>query len=91
MGVAPTPPPRPPITTSDAYAHNSHQEIPVAYNDKVVAFLRQPNIMSIVRERCACSSALRDKINAVRVEGAHALARHQNDVQLTCLLRSVLQ
>ncbi|XP_013180490.1 PREDICTED: E3 ubiquitin-protein ligase HECW2-like isoform X2 [Papilio xuthus] len=83
---APTPPPRPPITTSDAYAHNSHQEIPVAYNDKVVAFLRQPNIMSIVRERCACSSALRDKINAVRVEGAHALARHQNDVQLTCLL-----
>ncbi|XP_013145957.1 PREDICTED: uncharacterized protein LOC106109100 [Papilio polytes] len=83
---APTPPPRPPVSSSDAYAHNSHQEIPVAYNDKVVAFLRQPNIMSIVRERCACSSALRDKINAVRVEGAHALARHQNDVQLTCLL-----
>ncbi|XP_013195273.2 uncharacterized protein LOC106138607 isoform X2 [Amyelois transitella] len=86
-GKAPTPPPRPPLTTSDAHAHNTPNEIPVAYNDKVVAFLRQPNIMSILRERCGgCGGALRDKVNAVRVEGAHALARYQNDVQLTCTL-----
>ncbi|KAI8434584.1 hypothetical protein MSG28_003122 [Choristoneura fumiferana] len=30
--------------------------------------------------------ALRDKVNAVRVEGAPALARYQHDVQLTCML-----
>lgn len=28
-------------------------EIPTAYNDKVVAFLRQPNIMDILKERYA--------------------------------------
>ncbi|GBP56290.1 E3 ubiquitin-protein ligase HECW2, partial [Eumeta japonica] len=54
----------------------------------VVAFLRQPNIMSILRERCGgCGTSLRDKVNAVRVEGTAALNRYQNDVQLTCLLR----
>ncbi|XP_063378393.1 E3 ubiquitin-protein ligase HECW2 isoform X1 [Cydia fagiglandana] len=83
---APTPPPRPPLSAGDAHARTMH-EIPVAYNDKVVAFLRQPNIMSILRERCGGSgSALRDKVNAVRVEGVPALNRYQNDVQLTCML-----
>ncbi|CAH0692169.1 unnamed protein product [Chilo suppressalis] len=87
-GKAPTPPPRPPVTVSDVQTLNTQQEIPVAYNDKVVAFLRQPNIMSILRERCGgCGSALRDKVSAVRVEGAPALARYQNDLQLTCMLR----
>ncbi|CAH0604942.1 unnamed protein product [Chrysodeixis includens] len=86
-GKAPTPPPRPPVSAADAQAQNMHHEIPVAYNDKVVAFLRQPNIMSILRERCGgCGGALREKVNSVRVEGAPALSRYQNDVQLTCLL-----
>ncbi|XP_072943876.1 uncharacterized protein Hecw isoform X2 [Epargyreus clarus] len=86
-GKAPTPPPRPPVTSSEAYAHHTQQEIPVAYNDKVVAFLRQANIMSILRERGGWpGGALREKVNAVRVEGAPALARLQNDLQLTCLL-----
>ncbi|XP_039747349.1 uncharacterized protein LOC120624727 isoform X2 [Pararge aegeria] len=86
-GKAPTPPPRPPVLTSDTYSHHSQQEIPVAYNDKVVAFLRQPNILSILKERCGgCGATLRDKVNAVRVEGAPALVRYQNDVQLTCYL-----
>ncbi|CAH0721978.1 unnamed protein product, partial [Brenthis ino] len=87
---APTPPPRPPVTNSDFYPHHNQQEIPIAYNDKVVAFLRQPNILSILKERCGgCGTSLRDKVNAVRVEGAPALARYQNDVQLTCLLRII--
>nr|XP_037869476.1 uncharacterized protein LOC101741169 isoform X2 [Bombyx mori] len=83
---APTPPPRPPVSAADAHLH-SQPEIPIAYNDKVVAFLRQPNIMSILRERCGgCGAALRDKVNAVRLDGGAALARYQHDVQLTCML-----
>ncbi|XP_045785634.1 uncharacterized protein LOC123881104 isoform X3 [Maniola jurtina] len=86
-GKAPTPPPRPPVPTTESYSHHTQHDIPVAYNDKVVAFLRQPNILSILKERCGgCGASLRDKVNAVRVEGAPALARYQNDVQLTCLL-----
>ncbi|CAG9114900.1 unnamed protein product [Plutella xylostella] len=85
---APTPPPRPPVTTTEVSTHSS-QEIPVAYNDKVVAFLRQPNIMCILRSRCGsgCGAALRDKVSSVRAEGAPALLRLQHDVPLTCLLR----
>ncbi|XP_052757390.1 uncharacterized protein LOC113517335 isoform X2 [Galleria mellonella] len=88
-GKAPTPPPRPPLTTVDTHAHNSQEEIPVAYNDKVVAFLRQANIMSILRERCGAAGAgpaLRDKVRAVRADGVAALARYQYDVQFTCML-----
>lgn len=59
---------------------------------QVVAFLRQPNILDILRERHAVvagSAVLRDKIAAVRTEGSPALERFQYDVQLTVLLRWV--
>lgn len=59
----------------------------------MVAFLRQANIMDILRERhsvVAGSAVLRDKIAAVRTEGSPALERFQYDVQLTVLLRLVL-
>ncbi|XP_044734681.1 E3 ubiquitin-protein ligase HECW2 isoform X2 [Chrysoperla carnea] len=82
---APIPPPRPPTSSSSL----TTPEIPVAYNDKVVAFLRQPNILDILRERqpaVGTSQALRDKINSVRVEGTAALDRLSHDVQLTILL-----
>lgn len=65
-------------------------EVPVAYNDKVVAFLRQPNIFDILRERhppIGSSSSLREKVNAVRVEGTAGLDRLSCDVHLTILLR----
>ncbi|XP_040174816.1 E3 ubiquitin-protein ligase HECW2 [Anopheles arabiensis] len=84
----PIPPPRPPGTLS-RLAHVSSPEIPVAYNDKVVAFLRQPNILEILRERhgaAACSRQLREKINAIRVEGTTALDRYSHDLELTILL-----
>lgn len=57
---------------------------------QVVAFLRQPNILEILKERhgqSAVSRSLREKINAVRVEGAAALDRLGHDLQLTILLR----
>lgn len=84
---APVPPPRP---TTTAHAHTNIPEVPAAYNDKVVAFLRQANIFDILRERHApvgSSATLRDKINAVRVDGTLALDRLSHDVNLTILLR----
>ncbi|CAG5108877.1 Similar to Hecw2: E3 ubiquitin-protein ligase HECW2 (Mus musculus) [Cotesia congregata] len=84
LDEAPIPPPRPQqsgITTTP--------EIPVAYNDKVVAFLRQPNIMDILKERHAAlgqNIALREKVNTIRVEGSAALQRLGHDVPLALLL-----
>lgn len=57
-----------------------------------MAFLRQPNIIEILRERHAAltsNAALRDKVNAVRVEGTTALDRLSHDIDLTILLRLV--
>lgn len=65
-------------------------EIPTAYNEKVVAFLRQPNIVDILKERhpaMGTSQSLRDKVNAVRVDGTLALDRLSDDIDLTILLR----
>ncbi|XP_066248199.1 E3 ubiquitin-protein ligase HECW2 isoform X2 [Euwallacea similis] len=85
---APVPPPRP-TTTTTANVQTNFPEVPVAYNDKVVAFLRQPNIFDILKERhspVGSSSSLRDKINAVRVDGTTALDRLSHDVNFTILL-----
>uniref|UniRef100_A0A182QP62 HECT-type E3 ubiquitin transferase n=1 Tax=Anopheles farauti TaxID=69004 RepID=A0A182QP62_9DIPT len=88
----PVPPPRPPGTIGTgraSHAATGSPEVPVAYNDKVVAFLRQPNILEILRERhgaAACSRQLREKINAIRVEGTTALDRYGHDLELTILL-----
>eukprot|EP00106_Octopus_bimaculoides_P007087 XP_014774529.1 PREDICTED: mediator of DNA damage checkpoint protein 1-like [Octopus bimaculoides] len=76
---APTPPPR----------NAGSDVIPTAYNDKVVAFLRQPNISEVLKEKQSCyasNSSLRDKINKIRSEGTEALDRLSNDIELTILL-----
>ncbi|CAH1185539.1 unnamed protein product [Phyllotreta striolata] len=85
-GQIPTPPPR---STPSTLPPCNIPEVPVAYNDKVVAFLRQPNIFDILRERhppVGNSSSLRDKVNAVRVDGTSALDRFSHDIHLTILL-----
>lgn len=59
---------------------------------QVIAFLRQPNILEILRERQGqhmVSRPLREKINILRVEGVPALERLGHDLQLTILLRCV--
>lgn len=82
---APLPPPRP---SALPRLQVGSPEVPVAYNEKVVAFLRQPNILEILRERHGTTSrSLREKINAIRVEGTTALERLGHDLQLTILLR----
>ncbi|CAL1525973.1 unnamed protein product [Lymnaea stagnalis] len=75
-----TPPPRPPPPPP---------AIPTAYNEKVVLFLRQPNVDEILRERCpqyASSSSLREKVNKVAARGVEMLERFSNDIDLTLLL-----
>ncbi|XP_065221192.1 E3 ubiquitin-protein ligase HECW2 isoform X2 [Planococcus citri] len=84
-GKAPVVPPRPQASSIVSLTLN----IPTAYNDKVVAFLRQPNIFDILKERhqsVANNQTLRDKINAVRVEGTVALDRLSDDIELTIML-----
>ncbi|XP_014241602.1 E3 ubiquitin-protein ligase HECW2 isoform X2 [Cimex lectularius] len=84
-GKAPLPPPRP----GPSGLSSRVLEVPTAYNDKVVAFLRQPNIMDILKERhpqVASCQSLRDKVNCVRVEGTQALQNYCHDIDLTILL-----
>lgn len=61
-----------------------------AYNEKVVQYLRQPNIMDMFKERhpaLASNAGLRSKITTIRNEGVDALDRMSNDVELIILLR----
>ncbi|XP_031838580.1 hecw ubiquitin protein ligase [Nomia melanderi] len=84
LDEAPVPPPRP-----QQSAVTTTPDIPVAYNDKVVAFLRQPNIMDILKERHSVlgqNIALREKVNTIRIEGTTALQRLGHDVPLALLL-----
>ncbi|XP_043466659.1 E3 ubiquitin-protein ligase HECW2-like [Leptopilina heterotoma] len=86
----PMPPPRTQQTViSTTGVPTAQPDIPVAYNDKVVAFLRQPNIMDILKERHSALSqnvALKEKINTIRVEGSASLQRLGHDVPLALLL-----
>ena len=63
-----------------------------AYNDKVVAFLRQSNIQDILKEKYptyASSSQLKEKVHKICVGGTEALDKVSNDLQLTIMLRYV--
>ncbi|XP_027199659.1 uncharacterized protein LOC113793786 [Dermatophagoides pteronyssinus] len=63
--------------------------VPTSYNDKVVAFLQQPNIWDILSERkpsIKSNSSLRDRIQTIRTEGVDALRRFTNDLDLIMLL-----
>ncbi|XP_050724591.1 E3 ubiquitin-protein ligase HECW2-like isoform X3 [Eriocheir sinensis] len=56
---------------------------------RVVAWLRQPNIMDILCERHSglrTSPALRDKVTAIRMDGTAALDRLSHDVDLIIVL-----
>jgi len=63
-----------------------------AYNDKVVAFFRQPNIAEILKEKhrsFASNIPLKNKVHLIRSEGGgvEALEKFSNDVELILLLR----
>ena len=96
--VAPAPPPRPLPPPNEAASQvqetstsNTVEIVPVGYNDKVVAFLRQPNIKDILKERFpefSRNSRLRDTVNRVRTDGTSTLERLTGDemVDLTIVL-----
>ncbi|XP_071812408.1 E3 ubiquitin-protein ligase HECW2-like isoform X3 [Apostichopus japonicus] len=78
--------PRPAETLSDS-AHAD--EVPMAYNEKVVAFLKQPNILNILAERqptLEANQPLKEKITTIRQEGVECLERLSNDFELNLLL-----
>ena len=62
----------------------------MAYNDRVVAFLRQDKIFLVLKEKHASigsQKSLKEKIMIIRQEGTAVLNRMSHDVELTLLLR----
>ena len=60
------------------------------YNEKVVAFLRTPNISEILKAKndvFRVTPSLWTKLSMIRNEGHDALVRLSNDVELIILLR----
>ncbi|XP_021336551.1 E3 ubiquitin-protein ligase HECW1 isoform X2 [Danio rerio] len=73
-----------------AIRNQSQQEpVPLAYNDKIVAFLRQPNIFEVLQERqpsFARNHSLKDKVHHIRTEGTQRLEKLSCDADLVMLL-----
>lgn len=81
--------PRPSSTFSTVSRSQCQDLVPVAYNDKIVAFLRQPNIFEILQERqpeLIRNHSLREKVQFIRSEGVSGLARLSSDADLVILL-----
>ncbi|XP_031440177.1 E3 ubiquitin-protein ligase HECW2 isoform X2 [Clupea harengus] len=87
---SPSPPtPRPSSTFSGSSRNQYHDLVPVAYNEKIVAFLRQPNIFEILQERqpeLVRNHSLKEKVQFIRSEGSSGLARLSSDADLVMLL-----
>uniref|UniRef100_A0A8C5QWP6 HECT-type E3 ubiquitin transferase n=1 Tax=Leptobrachium leishanense TaxID=445787 RepID=A0A8C5QWP6_9ANUR len=79
-----------PSSTFNTVSRSQYQDmIPVGYNEKIVAFLRQPNIFEILQERqheLSRNHALREKIQFIRAEGPSGLVRLSGDADLVILL-----
>ncbi|XP_017281828.1 E3 ubiquitin-protein ligase HECW2 isoform X2 [Kryptolebias marmoratus] len=81
--------PRPSSTFTSTNRGQYQEVVPVAYNDKIVAFLRQPNIFEILQERQSDFSrnhVLREKVQLIRTDGISGLTRLSGDADLVILL-----
>ncbi|KAG9355977.1 hypothetical protein JZ751_000821 [Albula glossodonta] len=59
------------------------------YNDKIVAFLRQPNVFELLQERQPSlnrNHVLREKVHYIRTEGAQGVEKLSCDADLVILL-----
>ena len=79
------------------FVHSVHSTLTVpdsptlGYNERVVAFLRQSNILHVLKEKnSSISKHLKEKILSIRQEGIPALNKHSHDVELTLILRYLL-
>ncbi|XP_077479850.1 E3 ubiquitin-protein ligase HECW1-like isoform X1 [Stigmatopora argus] len=73
---------------SQHHADPQHPTAP-SYNDKIVAFLRQPNIFDMLQERqpnLNRNYALREKIHYIRSEGSQGVEKLSCDADLVILL-----
>lgn len=81
--------PRPSSTFNTVTRNHCPDMMPVGYNEKIVAFLRQPNIFEILQERqheLCRNHSLREKIQFIRAEGPSGLVRLSGDADLVILL-----
>ncbi|XP_068100946.1 E3 ubiquitin-protein ligase HECW2 isoform X2 [Hyperolius riggenbachi] len=81
--------PRPSSTFNTVTRSHYQDVLPVGYNEKIVAFLRQPNIFEILQERqheLCRNHSLREKIQFIRAEGPSGLVRLSGDADLVILL-----
>uniref|UniRef100_A0A1A8K4U5 HECT-type E3 ubiquitin transferase n=1 Tax=Nothobranchius kuhntae TaxID=321403 RepID=A0A1A8K4U5_NOTKU len=81
--------PRPPSTFTSTNRGQYQDVVPVAYNDKIVAFLRQPNIFEILQERqpdFSRNHVLREKVQLIRTDGVSGVNRLSGDADLVMLL-----
>ncbi|XP_018417512.1 PREDICTED: E3 ubiquitin-protein ligase HECW2 [Nanorana parkeri] len=81
--------PRPSSTFNTVTRSHCPDMMPVGYNEKIVAFLRQPNIFEILQERqheLCRNHSLREKIQFIRAEGPSGLVRLSGDADLVILL-----
>ncbi|XP_053328195.1 E3 ubiquitin-protein ligase HECW2 [Spea bombifrons] len=81
--------PRPSSTFNTVSRSHYQDMMPVGYNEKIVAFLRQPNIFEILQERqheLCRNHSLREKIQFIRAEGPSGLVRLSGDADLVILL-----
>ncbi|XP_059390787.1 E3 ubiquitin-protein ligase HECW1 isoform X2 [Carassius carassius] len=70
-------------------SHKQPDSVPLAYNDKIVAFLRQPNILELLQERqpsLARDHTLRERIHYIRTEGPQGVDKLSCDADLVMLL-----
>ena len=61
-----------------------------AYDEKVVAFLRQDNVTEILKRRdndYEGKTALQRKISLIQRDGVNGLKRYQSDMELVILVR----
>ncbi|XP_067952073.1 E3 ubiquitin-protein ligase HECW2-like isoform X2 [Watersipora subatra] len=63
--------------------------LPTAYDEKVVIFLRQPNVLALLQDKYPLlkkNESLKNKINTVISDGCPALKKYRNHVELTIVL-----
>lgn len=62
----------------------------VSYEEKIVAFLKQPNILDLIREKrlgpSFVNTSMREKINQIRKGGVNILKKYSYDVNLMLVI-----